>query len=323
MIKKFIFTFIILISLIFSAPVTGREIVDRIVAVVNEDIISLYDLSRAVKPFERRIKASGYSLEQERQMLFKVQKEILNKLIEERLSGQEAGRFKIVVTDNEVDGTIERIKKINYYTDEDLVVALDKEGLSVEEYRKQIKDQILRKKLVNRQINSKIVVTKADIESYYKEHLSEYGQKKKYRLRHIIMRVSVDTTESDKQHISLKMRKILTDLKDGKSFEMLARINSELSAKEGGDIGEFNFEELAPPLQNALSGKGEKTFTGILETDLGFQIFFIDAIKMTDAKPLEMVSDEIREKLYRQQIEIKYRSWLTELRKKSHIKIIK
>lgn len=301
----------------------GREIVDRIVAVVNEDIISLYDLSKAMQPFEKRIRASGYSPEKEQKMLFKVREEILNKLIEGKLSDQEASRFKIVVTDNEINGTIGRVKKINYYTDEELAAALKKEGMSMAEYRKQIKDQILRKKLVNRQINSKIVVTKADIEAYYKQHLPEYGEKKKYRLRHIIMRVSLDADDVDKQRVYQRMKKILADLQDGKSFEMLARTHSELSAEEGGDIGEFDAEELAPQLQKALAGKGEKAFTGILKTDLGYQIFFIDAIRNTPAEPLENISGEIREKLYREQIEMKYRSWLTELRKKSHIKIIK
>lgn len=308
---------------IFIPSADSREIVDRIVAVVNEEIISLYELSKAVAPYEKRIKTSGYSVDQEQKMLSKTRKEILNKLIEEKLSGQEASRFKITVTDNEIDGTIERIKRINYYTDGEFAAALKKEGMSIAEYRKQIKDQILRKKIVSRQINAKIVVTPADIEAYYQKNLYTYGETKKYHLSHIIMQVAPDADTTYKMRVLQRMKQILAALKSGEPFEMLARTHSELSAQAGGDIGEFSTDELAPQIQAALDRKAENTFTDILETDLGFQIFFIKAIKQTPAKPLKMVSDEIREKLYREQVEIKYRSWLTELRKKSHIKIIK
>ncbi len=313
---------VLFILTVTPAPAVGREIVDRIVAVVNEDIISLYELSKAAEPFEKRIKAAGYAVEQEQQMLFKARKEILNKLIEERLSDQEASRFKITVTDNEVNGTIGRIKKINYYTDEELAAALKNEALSMAEYREQIREQILRKKLVDRQINAKIVITPAEVEAYYQKHLQVYGEKKKYRLSHIIMRVAPDADIADKERVFKRMKQILSALESGQPFDKLARTHSELSAEAGGDIGEFGLEELSPQLQKALAGKKESMFTDVLGTDLGYQIFFINAIKKTPAKLLEIVSDEIQEKLYREQIETKYRSWVTELRKKSHIKLI-
>ena len=85
---------------------------DRVVAVVNDDIIPLFELNQAVKPYVDRIEALGYSLEKKRKMLFKVREDILNQLIDKKLTDQEIKRSKITVSEKEVDSAIERFKEI-------------------------------------------------------------------------------------------------------------------------------------------------------------------------------------------------------------------
>ena len=157
-------------SFTLVARVESAEIVDRIVAVVNDDIITLFDLNRSFKPYADKIRERGYPLEKESKMLFKTREDILNQLIEQKITDQEIKRFKISISEKTIDQTIERIKEANYYTDEDLRAALAKDGLTMEEYRKQVKEQILRKRLVNLKVTSKIVITKEDIKSYYETH---------------------------------------------------------------------------------------------------------------------------------------------------------
>ena len=123
----------------------GAEVVDRIVATVNDEIILLYDLNRTIKPYVDRIKASKYSYEKERQMLFKIREDALNMLIEQKLADQEIKRYKISVSDQEINNAIEGIKKTTFITDEELREELSRQGLTIEEYRKQIKEEILRK----------------------------------------------------------------------------------------------------------------------------------------------------------------------------------
>ena len=89
------------------------------------------------------------------------------------------------------------------------------DGLTMEEYRKQIKEEILRTKLVNLKIKSKIVITEDDIKSYYENHQDKYGGKKKYHLRNIIMKVSPFAVEKEKLEIKTKMDAILDKLNGG------------------------------------------------------------------------------------------------------------
>jgi peptidyl-prolyl cis-trans isomerase SurA len=325
------FVFCIICTFLFSsfsfpfiAKVESAEIVDRIVAVVNDDIITLLELNRFLKPYAEKIKTLGYPLEKERKMLFKVREDILNNLIDQKIKDQEIKRFKITISQKEVDQTIERIKEANFFTDEDLRTALAKDGLTMEEYREQIKEQILRTKLVNLKIKSKIVITKEDIKSYYENNSDKYGGQEKYHLRNIIMKVSPFADEKEKLEIKTRMEAILDKLNSGQSFETMARTYSESSlAAEGGDLGLFGLDKLSPQLQKAIKGMKADEFTPVLDTDQGYQIFFVQEVVKTPGKSLEEVSPEIDRILFNEIVDKKFQSWLKDLRKESHIKIIK
>jgi peptidyl-prolyl cis-trans isomerase SurA len=305
------------------ARAESAEIVDRIVAVVNDDIITLFDMNRSFKPYADKIRERGYPLEEESKVLFKTWEDILNQLIEQKITDQEITRFKISISEKEIDQTIERIKEANYYTDEDLRAALAKDGLTMEEYHKQVKEQILRKRLVNLKITSKIVITKEDIKSYYETHSDEYGGENKYHLRNIIMKVSSLVDEKEKLEVKARMDEVYAKLKAGQSFETMAMTYSESLASEGGDLGLFGLSELSLQLQKAIKGMKAGEFTPVLYTDQGYQILFVQEVVDTSGKSLEEVSPEIERKLFNDIVDNKFQSWLEDLRKQSHIKIIK
>ena len=302
----------------------GAEVVDRIVAVVNDDIITLFELNRSFEPYAEKVRALGYQIDKERKMLFKVREDMLSRLIDQKIKDQEIKRFNITISEKEIDQTIERIKEANFYTDEDLRAALANDGLTMEEYREQIKEQILRTKLVNLEIKSKIVITEDDIKFYYENHQDKYGGKKKYHLRNIIMKVSPFADEKEKLGIKTNMDAILDKLNEGQSFETLAMTYSESSlAAEGGDLGLFGLDELSLQLQDTIKEMKTGEFTPVLDTDQGYQIFFIQEIVNTPGKSLEEVLPKIEKILYNEILEKKFLSWLEDLRKQSVIKIIK
>jgi peptidyl-prolyl cis-trans isomerase SurA len=308
----------------FISKSEGAEIVDRIVAVVNDDIITLSELNLSFKPYEEKIRKLGYSNENEHKMLFKVREDMLNRLIYQKLQDQEVERLEIKIDEPEIDQTIERIKEENFYTDEDLRLTLANEGLTMEEYRGKIKEQILRTRLINLNVRSKVVITKEDITSYYKNHTDKYGGKKKYRLQNIIIKVPLFADEREKSKIKAEMDEILAKLKAGESFENMVETCSESSpGAGGGDLGLFGFDDLSPQLQNTVKEMNAGEFTPVLDTDQGFQIFFVKEIVETSGRPLEEVSPEIEKILYNEIVEKKFQSWLEELRNQSAIKIIK
>jgi peptidyl-prolyl cis-trans isomerase SurA len=311
-----------LLLLVFTGSATA-EVVDRIVAVVNQDIILLSDLRNRMEPYTQRIEQQNLDQDQQREMLFKVRKQMLDRLVNEKLTDQEIKRDNIQVDNAEIDRTIERIKAANSFTDEDLRGYLKQEHMSMQQYRDKVKEQILRARLVNYEVKSRIVVTEQDIEAYYKNHPAIYGGKTRYHLRNILMRVPNDATDAQKQAIRKQMQKLRSQIEDKASFADLARTYSQSpSAAEGGDIGEFEKDTLSPQIQAALKGLKAGQTSAVLDTDQGFQLFYLQAIERSNGKPLKSVRDEIHQKLFNQIVDKKFVSWLEDLRKKSHIKII-
>jgi peptidyl-prolyl cis-trans isomerase SurA len=301
----------------------GAEIVDRIVAVVNDDIITLFELNQSIKPYEDKIHALGYTEEKERRMIFKVREGVLSQLIDRKIEDQQIKRSNIKISEEQIDQTIEQIKEKNFFTDEDLRLALAKDGLTMEVYRNKIKEEILQTRLINLEVKSKVVITEEDISAYYEKHLDMYGGKQKYHLRNILIRIPTFADENKKLEIRAKIDEILKELKAGQSFETMAKNYSVSStAAEGGDLGLFELESLSPQLQKTIKRMKPGEFTPVLETDQGYQIFFLQEILKTPGKSLEDVSPEIQRILFQENADKKYQEWIEGLRKKSVIKII-
>ena len=300
----------------------GAELIDRIVAVVNNDLISLEDLNSQVKPYLEKINDIGYPPDKQRQMVFKVREDVLNQMIDQKLTDQEIARYKITASDKEVDNTIERIKKTNSLTDEALRQALSKEGITLEEYRKRTKENILRSSLVNREIKSKVVITKEEIKAYYDSHPDLYGFEEKYRLANVMIKYPESPDPSSRMQTQQKMAGILQELKAGKSIDEVIRTFSDSTARvQGGELGTFSLSTLDPKIREALKDLKPGQYSGVIETDFGYQIFrLLDKVK-TANKSLEDATAEIENKLYKDIVDQKFSKWLEELRSRSHIKI--
>jgi peptidyl-prolyl cis-trans isomerase SurA len=311
-------------GLAINAQTEEPLVVDRIVAVVNDEIITLYDLNETLKPYEANIQALGYSAEKLRETLFKLRSDLLDKLVDQKLADQQIKKNKLTISKQEVDETIERIKEDRSYTDEDLRAGLAEQGLTIEEFRENLKKQLLRGKLVNREVKSKIVITSKEIEKYYNEHREKYAGETKYHLWNIFIQFSRMADESQKQIAFGKMETVLSQLKQGRAFESFATETPDSTqSPEGADLGLYRLDELSPQLRNVVKNMKEGEYSSILETDGGYQIIYVQKMLVTDSKSLSDVEAEIEDVLYNEAIDNRYNTWLSELRKRSHIKIIK
>jgi len=323
------FNIIIIVSIfvltLFSyEKVNSAELVDRIVAVVNDKIITLYELNSALKPYVEQIRSSGYSNEKEEQLFYTIRENMLSQLVDELLTDQEIKNYDITISNNELNDTIERIKKANMYTDEDLRKVLAADGLTMEKYTDSMKKQMLRSKLVEYEVKSKVIITQEDIKSYYEKHTDEYGGKEEYHLLNIILKVPSYADREKKDGIFNILTGVHDKLKEGESFEEMSRMYSESPfAQQGGDIGFFELTQLSDEIRKAIEKIKVGEFTEILDTDQGYQIFFVKEIASTQGTPLEEVSSEIEEKLYSNKVEDSFQAWLKNIRKRAHIKIIK
>ncbi len=304
----------------------GEEgvVVDRIVAEVNNDIITLYELNRKAAPLIKRVKALARPLEEERRMIYDVREKVLNQMIDEKLTDQEIERYNIRVGEETIDKAIEEMKKRSYMTDQKLREMLEQEGLTMEDYRTQMKNQILRARLVNREVKSKIVITDEDIRAYYNKHKNRYAGEGRVHLRQIILAVPPSASEAEKQQARDRLNAIRQQVVQGASFAALAQEYSQSPlAREGGDLGTFATGDLSSDILNALEGLETGQVTPIVENDRGMQLFYVEALEEGQGKSLETVSDEIEDILYEEIVNQKFMSWLQDLRERSHIKIIR
>ena len=299
--------------LLLPTAVGFAEVVDRIVAIVNDEVISLYELNKATQPYIEQVRNSQYPQDVERQLTFEVRSKILNELINEKLADQELKRQKISVSEKEVDSAIERIKESRAISDEELRKALAAQGMTYEEYRQQTKQQILRARLVNREVRSKIVITDQDIKAYYDQHAEEYAYEKKYHLRNFYIRLSSFATDADRQEAMRKMETVQAELKAGKPIDALA---------ESDDLGLFKLEDLSPQLRDTIRDMKPGDFTPVIEAPFGYQILLVEEVVDTAGKTQAQAAAEIEDKLFNQIVDEKYQSWLQDLRDRAHIKII-
>jgi peptidyl-prolyl cis-trans isomerase SurA len=304
-------------------PQTGRcdEVVDRIVAIVNDDIIRLAELNKTFEPIEKQIQSKKYPAEKEREIIYDKKIETLNNMIDEKLVDEKVNEEGITVKESEIDSAIDQIKSTNKFSQEEFEFALNSNGMAIKDYRDEVKKQILRNKLVNMKVTSSIIVTQTEIQAYYDQHPEKYSPIKQYSLRNIVMIYPKDHESRDK--VRSLMEQVFERLKNGAPFDETAKQYSQgINAGDGGKLGLFSINDLSGNIQAAVSALHAGEFSPIIETEQGFQIFYVDQIIETQAKSVSEASAEIRQKIYEDEVNEKFKTWVDELKKGAHIKIM-
>jgi peptidyl-prolyl cis-trans isomerase SurA len=305
------------------APAAQTGIVDRIVAVVNDDIITQHDVETTMRPYVEKTKEQGLSPEMQRQAIVRLSKDVLETLIENKLTDQEVKRYNITVSEEEIDQQIAQIKRMNSVTDEGIRTMLTTRGMSMADYRKDIKGMLQRTKLVNREVTSRVVITKEEIKAYYEKNLAKYGGSRKYHLWNLFAKLPRNAGPVERQEAQALLQAALAEIKQGGSFEDMARSRGAGGGGlQGSDLGLFSAEELTSQLREVVKTMPAGTVSPIVESEFGYQVVFVQQIAETAGRPLAEVEPEIQETLYRQIVDSKISAWITELRRRSHIKIM-
>ncbi|MCP3953248.1 MAG: hypothetical protein GY697_13670, partial [Desulfobacterales bacterium] len=163
-----------------------------------------------------------------------------------------------------------------------------------------------------------------DAQAYFNSHPEEFRGEKKMHLWNIMAAAPEFAFDAEIKAIRDQMELLLARLASGETFQAVAL---ELAAKKGpliaNDIGVFRFGVLSPELQAVLGDLKAGEYTGLLDTDNGFQIFYVHEIEAGADKQLDEVVSEIQKKLFDERVDKRFEEWLSELREKSHIQIIR
>ena len=298
------------------------EVVDRIIAYVNDDIITLSELNERTNAFVAARRQNPFLQEQD-QSLEKIRRDMLDYLINERLAAQEVSRLKISVSEEEVDEVIGNIMKENRLTQETLEAELRKDGRTLDDFREQIKTSLEQKKLVSREVRSKTVITDEMVEAYYKDHIEEFEGKERWRIQDIYLPFSPTDTPEERTDLRKVATEILERLRAGADFDSLAKRYSQgPGAEAGGDLGFFSRGELEPVLEAAVEALKPGQVSPDIETTRGIHLIKLNEVDKAPAKSLDEVEGTIRDLLYKRELDFRYKEWLSGLRERSYVKIV-
>jgi len=321
--KRFFPRFIVISALIIFTfnGVLWADICNRIVAFVNNDIITSYELENIWQ------KLVGTSLDQfkekDPQGYSDARRQILNMLIDEKIAQERIKELGINISAKEIDQAIERLKEDNHWTHEDLLLRLKDQKVSLYEYKEAMKTELERVRLINHEVKSKIIVRDEDIGEYYKRHQDEFSSPSRVRLSAIFIKAASDSGGGETKSARESAKEILSRLKAGEDFSELARAFSQgPGASNGGDLGFFKVSQLDKELQEVVTEISEGGISEPIPRAGGFQIIKITQKEKGGTRNLQEVRDAIFNRLYKEEVNRRYVKWLGELRKKAYTKII-
>ncbi|MFH1077308.1 MAG: peptidyl-prolyl cis-trans isomerase [Pseudomonadota bacterium] len=310
----------LILLILFLPNIVASEVLDRVVAVVNSDIITLSELEGAFQPYAGQIRSENYPLVKEQAIIKQAKKDMLEHLIEKKIEEGLISEKDIHVPDEDVDKTMYRVREQNGHTEEELVQLLKKDGITLNQYKDQLREQILHARLVNQEVRAKIVITEGEIREYYDKHREQYQGEERFHIALIYIKAS---DKKDMTEVLEEGRKIAKEIATGLLFDEAARLYSEAAGSEkGGDLGSFSLDELVPSLQEAVKRLKPGEISPVISTEDGAQIVKLIEKEGKSAKYFEQAKEEIHQELFQKKVEEEYTAWLAGLKKKAYIKML-
>lgn len=293
---------LIIFLFISSIKISNAEVVDRVIAVVNEDVITKTELEDATEIFFPDPNN-------------RPQKEvIITQLIEQILLEQEAKKNGITISEAEVDRGVELVKNQFNLNDQDFNEVLKKQNLTPELFREQWRTQMLGNKLIKSKLQGQVAVTEDEIRKYYEENYGKIEPGEEVHIAHILI-------PSDQEEKAIEVANMA---KSGEDFESLAKEYSidTISAEKGGELGYFKKGDLVEPLENATQNAEIGEIIGPINSSSGFHIIKI-LDKTESGEDIEFIENRnsIREVIYEKKAEEALKNWIEEMKNQAYIEV--
>jgi parvulin-like peptidyl-prolyl isomerase len=309
-------------ALLGTAVAGDVRIVEEIVAKVNGDIITRSELERERRFLESALKQQGLNGNQLAQTVKQREKDILKDRIDQLLLVQKGKELGISV-DGEVTKRLAEIQLEQKISDPDRFQAWIREqvGQPYEDFRAQMRDSLLTRRVIGQEVGARINVPTAEVEKYYQEHKNEFIREEQVFLREIL--VSTEGKNAAEVAAAEKKAKDLTArARKGEKFHELARDNSDaLTAKNYGEMGTFKRGDLRKEIEEIVFKADRGHVTDPIKVPNGFVILKVEERYESGLAPLEQVENEIRERLYMPRMEPRLKEYLTRLRVDAFLEI--
>jgi peptidyl-prolyl cis-trans isomerase SurA len=285
------------------------EVTDRVVAIVNDEIVTLREVERFVT-----IEKKGRYSSMNEYLLSLALRDKVDTFVEALLITQQAKKLKIEVDAKEVDGAIENIKKQNLITDTQLREQLQKENIDFKDFRESIRLNMIRSRVLSRAIAQDVAVDDKNLREYYNQHAVDFVDEE-YKLQQIFI-------SGQNPGAQARANEAIKSLTEGKPFgEVASDFSDEPSKDQAGDIGFVKKEELLPELREAIKLLIPGSYTRVTQTPYGFHILKLNEVRKGQPSDFESVKDKVKEALYQAESQRRYKEYIRKLRASAYVEV--
>jgi len=246
-----------------------REALDRVVAVVNDDVITELELTAEMENIKQQLRAQRMSLPPDDVL----QKQILERMIVLNIQLQDAERRHIRVDDETINNTVENIARQNNMTIMQFSQALRADGMDYGEFRKRIGDELTINRLQQREVANRITVTEQEVDDFLASQESQSAPNDEFRVGHILVSIPEAATAERIQSAKQKAQKILEDLQQGADFAQTAIAQSDgQQALQGGDLGWRKLAQIPSLFANLVTEMEVGQISDAIRSPSGFHI---------------------------------------------------
>jgi parvulin-like peptidyl-prolyl isomerase len=296
-------------------------LIDKVVAVVNDEVITLSEMQKEGKPLIQRIRDElGEDTLASRMQI--TQRQILDALILRRLQLQEAKKEKVVVDQSEVTATIEQIKKEHgLTTDAQFSEALARENLTLEEFKTKVREQLTVDRLINRKVRTSIVVSDEEVARYSSGQAGGSQQSPSVRIRHIFIEIPRDPSPEDVTRARARAAEASERLRGGGDFARVAAEYSDgAAARQGGDVGVIQQGDMDPALEAVAFSLKPGSVSDTIQTAGGFHIIKVEE-RLTGDNLTAESRERIRQRVFLEKFKQRMSAYLAELKQKAYIQV--
>ena len=333
--------FIVAVTFLLSAAVSYGAVADKVLVVVDDEVLTQREFERAFAAVKRAIEAK-FSGEERNKQLAAARKSLLDQMVNSKLAVSLAKKADLEVDEAMLNSRIDMLK--SQYKDEDAFLQdLDTKGTTLTELKKDIRDQMLAQQVIETEVAGKIAIPPSEIKELYEKNKKKLISPARVKVRGILVRKGADAGKQmdtakaqasvaegmkedyvagvlNRSVMKKSIEELYQEIKGGKDFATIAEQFSEGPyAKRGGDMGYLAPGQVLGEIDEVIFSLKKGEVSEIVETPIGYHVFKVEDVQ--SAKPLtfEEVSDYLKEQLYMKKFETELANWLEKKKKNAYI----
>ncbi len=311
-------------ALLFPAPElrAEKQLLDRVVAVVNNDVITQSELDMILRPLyeEYRHEFKGEELYKR---LSELRIKILNQLIEDRLVFQEAEKVKIVVDQQEIQDRLKEFKS-RFATEQEMEQALREQGMTMASIKDRLRRQAMIRSLHDAEIRSKVLVSPLEVQDFYEQNSEQFQEMERLRPRSLTIKKSTEAREKgikDEEAWNL-IQDLRKRAEAGEDFSELAKKYSQDMHARNGGLGDWiERGDMISSIDEVLFRLKKGELSEVIETPMGYHLFRVEERHEGKKLSLEEARDKIHAYLYQKKSEERFEQWMDELKSQAYISV--